>query len=146
MSQGTKSIAAPSRNRQETDSRTGKPKRYRPQRYLTTSPSGQLSSNTYTTLKTGAIEPRILSPEGLGESQRSPVLETGTISYNWVADKIKIVPSQWSPVLETGIISRGHHPAGPERAPVSMKSGLRDWNNSAGSSCPNGPPPSCVSQ
>ena len=49
------------------------------QRYLTTSPSEQLSSNTYTTLKTGAIEPRILSPEGLVESQRSPVLETGTI-------------------------------------------------------------------
>lgn len=54
------------------------------QRYLTTSPSEQLSSNTYTTLKTGAIEPRILSPEGLVESQRSPVLETGAIT-NFVA-------------------------------------------------------------
>ena len=79
VSQGTTSTAAPPRNRQETDSRTGNPKRYQPQRYLTTSPSEQLSSNTYTTLKTGAIEPRILSPEGLVESQRSPVLETGTM-------------------------------------------------------------------
>mgnify|MGYP000863512175 FL=1 len=52
------------------------------QRYLTTSPSEQLSSNTYTTLKTGAIEPRILSPEGLIESQRNPALETGTICCN----------------------------------------------------------------
>lgn len=48
------------------------------QRYLTTSPSEQLSSNTYTTLKTGALESRILSPEGLVEPQRSPALETGT--------------------------------------------------------------------
>ena len=80
MSQGTTSTAAPSRNRQEADSRTGNPKRYLPQRYLTTSPSEQVSRNAYTALKTGAIEPRILSPEGLVESQRSPVLETGTIS------------------------------------------------------------------
>lgn len=49
------------------------------QRYLTTSPSEQLSSNTYTTLKTGALKPRILSPEGLIESQRNPFLETGTM-------------------------------------------------------------------
>ena len=76
---GNKEHRSPARNPQETDSRTGSPKRYRPQRYLTTSPPEQLSSNTYTTLKTGAIEPRILSPEGLHESQRSPVLEAGTI-------------------------------------------------------------------
>ena len=73
------------------------------QRYLTTSPSEQLSSNTYTTLKTGAIEPRILSPEGLVESQRSPLLETGTM--------------------------RSREYLGCELGAVSMKSGLRDRNN-----------------
>ena len=52
------------------------------QRYLTTSLPEQPSRNTYTTLKTGAIEHRKLSPEGLHESQRSPVLETGTICCN----------------------------------------------------------------
>ena len=73
------------------------------QRYLTTSPSEQLSSNTYTTLKTGAIEPRILSPEGLVESQRSPLLETGTIRRSW--------------------------PRNGRSRQVSMKSGLGDRNN-----------------
>ena len=91
MSQGAKSTAAPSRNRQETDSRAGNPKRYRPQRYLTTSPSEQLSSNTYTTLKTGAIEHRILSSEGLIESQRNPALETGTIDLTPLGPKAQFV-------------------------------------------------------
>ena len=75
------------------------------QRYLTTSPSEQLSSNTYTTLKTGALESRILSPEGLVESQRSPLLETGTM--------------------------RSREYLGCELGAVSMKSGLRDRNNFA---------------